>query len=67
MENLYDYIIENFELNITTKRILDSIVIWAGDHYEENGTLTEEGIHFIETVIADNIGMDRQEIIKNWR
>lgn len=37
------------------------------DYTIENYTLTDEGIHFIESVVADNIGMDRQEIIDNWR
>ena len=43
-------------------------MIWAGEHYEDkDGTLTDEGVHFIESVVADNIGMDRQEIIDNWK
>lgn len=67
MENFYEYTIENFTLSGDAQRILDSLVTWAFDHYEDHGTLTDEGVHFLETVLADNIGMERQEIIDNWR
>ena len=68
MENFYNYTIENYTLSGEAQRILDGVVIWAGEHYEDkDGTLTDEGVHFIESVVADNIGMDRQEIIDNWR
>lgn len=66
MENFYNYVIENFTLSPEAKRILDSLVIWISDHYEESGVLNDEGIHFIENIIADNIGMEKSEIIENW-
>ena len=67
MENFYNYVIENFSLSPEAKRILDSLVIWTADHYEVDSGLNDEGIHFLDTVIAENIGMERSEIIKNWR
>ena len=66
MENFYSYTIENYALSGEAKRILDSVVKWASDTYEYNGQLNAVGRLFIKNIIADNIGMDEQEIIDNW-
>jgi hypothetical protein len=66
MENFYDYVIENYTLSEEAKRILDNIVIWAGDHYIDGDNLTYEGIHFIDFMLSDSIGMEINEISENW-
>lgn len=63
---LYNYIIDNFNVSSEAKRIVESIIDWAFYHYEEGGELTYEGMHFLEEVLADNIGLTREEIIQNW-
>lgn len=67
MENFFEYTVNNYTLSAEAKRMLDSIVLWTGDHYEDHGTLTQEGIHFLKAIVADSIGMERAEIIENWR
>ena len=66
MENFFDYVETNYTLSIEARRIIDCITIYANENMTDDIGLTEEGIDFIEMVIADNIGMDRQEIIDNW-
>ena len=67
MEKLYNYIVYNYTLSSEAKRMLDSIVEWAFDWYSDmDGKLTDQGIDFIERIVADNIGMERKEIEENW-
>ena len=68
METLYNYIVDNYTLSSEARRIIDSLVIYINDEFtDENGDLMEVGVDFVESIIADNIGMDRSEIIQNWR
>lgn len=66
MENFYEYVIENYTLSGEAKRILDNIVVWADDHYADGDNLTHEGIHFIDFMLSDSIGMEINEISENW-
>lgn len=67
MENFYNYTIENFTLSSEAKRMLDSLVLYVFDNFTDNGELTQDGVELLESVVADNIGMDRSEIIDNWK
>lgn len=68
MENLYIYITENYTLSAEAKRMLDNILEWAFDWYcDMDGMLTDQGVDFIERIVADNIGMDRSEIKMFWK
>lgn len=67
MENFYNYTIENYTLSGEAKRMLDSLVFYVFDNFTNDGELLQEGIELLRVVVADNIGMDRQEIIDNWR
>ena len=66
MENFYNYVIENYTLSGEAKRILANIVIWADDRYADGDNLTHEGIHFIDFMLSDSIGMESNEISENW-
>ena len=67
MEKLYNYVVCNYTLSSEAKRMLYSIVEWAFDWYcDMDGKLTDQGISFIERIVADNIGMERKEIEENW-
>ena len=67
MEALSQYIKENYTLDgITAWRFIESLLDYVNYHMTEAGELTPEGMNLIESVIADNIGMDKQEIIENW-
>jgi len=67
MENFYNYTIENYTLSSEAKRMLDSLVLYVFDNFTVDGELLQAGIELLETVVADNIGMDRSEIIENWK
>lgn len=67
MERFYNYVIENYTLSSEAKRMLDSLVLYVWDNFTDGGELLQAGIELLETVVADNIGMDRNEIIENWR
>lgn len=64
---LLTYIEGNFTISPEAGRIMQDICAWAADHYEnKDGTLTEEGVHFLEHVLS-GIGIERKEIIANWK
>ena len=67
MENFYNYTIENYTLSGEAKGMLDSLVLYVFDNFTNDGELLQAGIELLRVVVADNIGMDRQEIIDNWR
>ena len=67
MENFYNYTIENYTLSSEAKRMLDSLVLYVFDNFTVDGELLQAGTELLETVVADNIGMDRSEIIENWK
>lgn len=66
MEHFYEYLVDNYTLSGEAKRILANMVIWANDNYSDNDNLSDEGINFIDFILSDSIGMERQEIIENW-
>jgi len=67
MENFYNYTIENYTLSGEAKRMLDSLVLYVFDNFTNDGELLQEGIELLRVVVADNIGMDENEIIDNWK
>ncbi len=67
MENFYNYTIENYTLSGEAKRMLDSLVIYVFDNFTNDGELLQAGIELLRVVVADNIGMDENEIIDNWK
>ena len=73
METLYDYIIKSFILDgQAARRMIDSLVLWACNYYtapdiDGREILTDEGITFLTEIIGDNIGMERAEIVNNWK
>lgn len=67
MENFYNYTIENYTLSGEAKRMLDSLVIYVFDNFTNDGELSQAGIELLRVVVADNIGMDENEIIDNWK
>ena len=67
MENFYNYTIENYTLSGEAKRMLDSLVLYVFDNFTNDGELLQAGIELLRVVVADNIGMDENEIIDNWR
>ena len=66
MEHFYNYTIENYTLSSEAKRMLDSLVLYVFDNFTTDGELLQAGIELLDTVVA-NIGMDRNEIIENWK
>ncbi len=67
MENFYNYTIENYTLSGEAKRMLDSLVLYVFDNFTNDGKLLQAGIELLRVVVADNIGMDENEIIDNWK
>jgi len=67
MENFYNYTIENYTLSGEAKRMLDSLVLYVFDNFTNDGELLQAGIELLRVVVADNIGMDENEIIDNWK
>jgi len=67
MENFYNYTIENYTLSSEAKRMLDSLVLYVFDNFTNDGELLQAGIELLRVVVADNIGMDENEIIDNWK
>lgn len=67
MENFYNYTIENYTLSGEAKRMLDSLVLYVFDNFTNDGELLQAGIELLRDVVADNIGMDENEIIDNWK
>lgn len=67
MENFYDYTIENYTLSGEAQRMLDSLVLYVFDNFTNDGELLQAGIELLRVVVADNIGMDENEIIDNWK
>ena len=67
MENFYNYTIENYTLSGEAKRMLDSLVLYVFDNFTNDGELLQAGIELLRVVVADNIGMDENEIIVNWK
>lgn len=67
MENFYNYTIENYTLSGEAKRMLNSLVIYVFDNFTNDGELLQAGIELLRVVVADNIGMDENEIIDNWK
>lgn len=67
MENFYNYTIENYTLSGEAKRMLDSLVLYVFDNFTNDGELLQAGIELLRVVVADNIGMDKSEIIDNWK
>ena len=67
MENFYNYTIENYTLSSEAKRMLDSLVLYVFDNFTNDGGLLQAGIELLRVVVADNIGMDENEIIDNWK
>ena len=67
MENFYNYTIENYTLSGEAKRMLDSLVRYVFDNFTNDGELLQAGIEVLRVVVADNIGMDENEIIDNWK
>ena len=61
------YIHDNFNYSPEAGRLICDICIWAADHYEnKDGSLTEEGIHFLERTL-DGIGITREDIVEHWK
>ena len=67
MENFYNNTIENYTLSGEAKRMLDSLVLYVFDNFTNDGELLQAGIELLRVVVADNIGMDENEIIDNWK
>ena len=67
MENFYNYTIENYTLSGEAKRMLDTLVLYVFDNFTNDGELLQAGIELLRVVVADNIGMDENEIIDNWK
>ena len=67
MENFYNYTIENYTLSSEAKWMLDSLVLYVFDNFTNDGELLQAGIELLRVVVADNIGMDENEIIDNWK
>lgn len=67
MENFYNYTIKNYTLSGEAKRMLDSLVLYVFDNFTNDGELLQAGIELLRVVVADNIGMDENEIIDNWK
>lgn len=67
MENFYNYTIENYTLSGEAKRMLDSLVLYVFNNFTNDGELLQSGIELLRVVVADNIGMDENEIIDNWK
>lgn len=67
MENFYNYTIENYTLSGEAERMLDSLVLYVFDNFTNDGELLQAGIELLRVVVADNIGMDENEIIDNWK
>ena len=66
METLYNYIIDNYTIDGTTRRIIDSLLLYVFDNLtNSSGLLTDAGADFLTEIIADNIGADRAEMIDN--
>ena len=67
METFYNYTIENYTLSGEAKRMLDSLVLYVFNNFTNDGELLQAGIELLRVVVADNIGMDENEIIDNWK
>ena len=66
MSNLYQYILDNFTLSGEASRMLDNICQYAADNFENDGRLTYEGVDFLDGILSDAIGIDKDEIAENW-
>ena len=66
MEQLYDYIIDNYTLSAEAKRMLDNILIWADERYADDETLEDNGVHFLWEILSSSIGIEEREIRENW-
>ena len=64
---LQEYIEEEYSLSLEARRIVGCIIEWASDHYEnKDGSLTEEGVHFLYEVLYYSIGIEEEEIREHW-
>lgn len=46
--------------------IISNICRYAADYEDGDGRLTEDGINFIDDMLSDVIGLNRDEIAENW-
>lgn len=63
MSNFYNYVLDNYSIGSVAARFLDNIVLYANENFDN----MDEKADFIMEIVGDNIGMDRSEIIDNWR
>lgn len=69
MNNLTQYVHDNFTVSKAALDLIDNICDWASDHYEDKeGNLTQEGLHFMDRMLTGTgIELWNEEIIANWR
>ena len=67
MEDFYFYLVNNYTLSGEAKRIVDNILQYVADNFEnEDGTLEEAGINLIDNILSSSIGLTKEEINTNW-